>query len=80
MRLLKAVVDKNSDDLIEIWGGHQIPAVYQFIASKISGIKPDKIKFNIMTTGGSFGRRAVADSDVVAESVVIAKAIDHKAR
>lgn len=79
MEPLNAVVHKNSDGVIEIWGGHQIPDVYQFIASKISGMKPDKIKMNVMTTGGSFGRRAVADGDVVAEAVMIAKAIDYKA-
>ena len=49
MKLLNAVVHKNSDDLIEIWGDHQIPSIYQLFASKISGIKPDKIKMIVMT-------------------------------
>ncbi|MEM7749053.1 MAG: xanthine dehydrogenase family protein molybdopterin-binding subunit [Pseudomonadota bacterium] len=79
MEPLNAVVHKNESGMVEIWGGHQIPDVYQFIASKITGLKPDKIKMNVMTTGGSFGRRAVADGDVVAEAVMIAKAIGYKA-
>ncbi len=79
MEPLNAVVRKNDDGTIEIWGGHQIPDVYQFIASKLTGLKPDKVKMHVMTTGGSFGRRAVADGDVVAEAVMVAKAIDYRA-
>ena len=79
MEPLNAVARKNDDGTIEIWGGHQIPDVYQFIASRVAGLTPDKIKMHVMTTGGSFGRRAVADGDVVAEAVMVAKAIDYRA-
>jgi isoquinoline 1-oxidoreductase subunit beta len=74
---LNAVVQKNGD-VIEIWGGHQMPDLYQAVAAQVAGVAADKIKLHIMKTGGSFGRRAVADADVIAEAVAIAKALDWK--
>jgi isoquinoline 1-oxidoreductase beta subunit len=52
-----------------------MPDLYQFIASQIAGVTPDKVKLHVMRSGGGFGRRAVFDADVVAESVEVAKAI-----
>ncbi len=63
------------DGVVEIWAGHQMPDLYQFIASQIAGVTPDKVKLHVMRSGGGFGRRAVFDADVVAESVEVAKAI-----
>ena len=63
------------DGVVEIWAGHQMPDLYQFIASQVAGVTPDKVKLHVMRTGGGFGRRAVFDADVVAESVEVAKAI-----
>jgi len=74
---LNAVVRRDGD-IIEIWGGHQIPDLYQTIAARIAGTAPDKVRLHVMKTGGGFGRRAVADGDVVAEAVEIAKAIDFR--
>ncbi len=74
---LNAVAQKNGD-LIEIWGGHQMPDLYQYIASQVAGVTPDKIKLHVMKTGGGFGRRAVGDADVVVEAVAVAKALDWK--
>ncbi len=68
-------VAQMKDGVVEIWAGHQMPDLYQFIASQIAGVTPDKVKLNVMRTGGGFGRRAVFDADVVAESVEVAKAI-----
>ena len=63
------------DGVVEIWAGHQMPDLYQYIASQIAGVTPDKVKLHVMRSGGGFGRRAVFDADVVAESVEVAKAI-----
>lgn len=71
---LDAVVERKGDSL-EIWGGHQLPDFYQAIAAQIAGLTPDRVKMNVMPTGGGFGRRAVADGDVIAEATEIAKAI-----
>ncbi|MEO1066491.1 MAG: xanthine dehydrogenase family protein molybdopterin-binding subunit [Pseudomonadota bacterium] len=76
---LNAVARMNDDGTLEVWGGHQIPDLYQFISSQIAGITPDKVVLHVMKTGGGFGRRAVADGDVVAEAVSVAKAIGFKA-
>jgi isoquinoline 1-oxidoreductase subunit beta len=69
-------VARMQDGVVEIWGGHQMPDLYQFVASQIAGVTPDKIKLHVMRSGGGFGRRAVFDADVVAESVEVAKALN----
>lgn len=76
---LNAVAHLNSDGVLEVWGGHQFPDVYHTTAARIAGIPPEKVKLHVMKTGGSFGRRAVFDSDVIAEAVSVAKAIGFKA-
>jgi isoquinoline 1-oxidoreductase beta subunit len=75
---LNAVVRKDGE-MLEIWGGHQMPDLYQFIASKIAGTTPDKVRLHVLKTGGGFGRRAVIDGDVIAEAVETAKAINFRA-
>ncbi|WP_159949406.1 xanthine dehydrogenase family protein molybdopterin-binding subunit [Rhizobium sp. 18065] len=79
MEPLNAVARMNEDGTLEIWGGHQFPDVYQGLAGQIVGITPDKVKLWVMKTGGSFGRRAVFDGDIVVEAVYVAKAIGYKA-
>jgi isoquinoline 1-oxidoreductase beta subunit len=79
MEPLNAVARRNEDGTLEIWGGHQFPDVYQMLAGQIVGIAPDKVHLHVMKTGGSFGRRAVFDGDVVVEAVYIAKAIGYRA-
>jgi isoquinoline 1-oxidoreductase beta subunit len=63
------------DGVVEIWGGHQMPDLYQYIASQIASVTPDKVKLHVMRSGGGFGRRAVFDADVIAEAVEVAKAL-----
>ena len=53
-----------------------MPDLYQFVASQIAGVTPDKVKLHVMRTGGGFGRRAVADADVIVEAVETAKALN----
>jgi isoquinoline 1-oxidoreductase beta subunit len=74
---LNAVVQKLGET-IEVWGGHQMPDLYQFVVSQIAGVTPDKVRLHVMKTGGGFGRRAVFDADVIAEAASVAKALDWK--
>ncbi len=76
---LNAVVRRNGDGTLDIWGGHQMPDIYQGTAAAVAGIAPDKLKMHVMKTGGSFGRRAVIDADVIVEAVSVAKAIGFRA-
>jgi isoquinoline 1-oxidoreductase beta subunit len=69
-------VAQMKDGMLEVWGGHQMPDLYQFVAAQIAGITPDKVRLHVMRTGGGFGRRAVVDADVIAEAVEVAKALN----
>jgi isoquinoline 1-oxidoreductase beta subunit len=60
---------------VEVWGGHQIPDLYQAIAARVAGVTPDRVTMHVIKTGGGFGRRAVADGDVIAEAVAVSKAV-----
>ncbi|MEC9267203.1 MAG: xanthine dehydrogenase family protein molybdopterin-binding subunit [Pseudomonadota bacterium] len=79
MEPLNAVARMNEDGTLEIWGGHQLPDLYQYLSAVTADIDPQKVRLHIMKSGGGFGRRAVADGDVVVESVAIAKAIGWQA-
>jgi len=68
-------VARIADGRAEVWGGHQMPDIYQAIAAQIAGVTPDKVTMHVMKTGGGFGRRAVVDGDVVSEAVAVSKAI-----
>ncbi|WP_035691060.1 xanthine dehydrogenase family protein molybdopterin-binding subunit [Azospirillum halopraeferens] len=72
-------VARRDGDVVEVWGGHQIPDLYQALAARAAGVTPDKVRLHVMMTGGGFGRRAVADGDVVVEAVECARAIDWQA-
>jgi isoquinoline 1-oxidoreductase subunit beta len=72
---LNAIALIGVDGTVEVWGGHQVPDLYQAIAAEVGGTTPDKVKLHVMKTGGSFGRRAVSDGDLVVEAVSVAKAL-----
>ena len=76
---INAAVRMNADGTLEVWGGHQMPDVYQAVAAKVAGITPDKVILRVMKTGGGFGRRASLDSDIIVEAVATAKAMGWKA-
>lgn len=63
---------------VDVWGGHQMPDIYQAIAANTAGVTPDKVTLHTMKTGGGFGRRAVIDGDVIAEAVAVSKAVGGK--
>ena len=75
---MDAVAQKNGD-VLEIWGGHQMPDLYQAVSAQIAGVKPENVTLHVMKTGGGFGRRAVTDADIITEAVETAKAIGWKA-
>jgi isoquinoline 1-oxidoreductase beta subunit len=72
---LNAVARIGEDGTVEVWGGHQIPDLYQAVAAQVAETTPDKVKLHVMKTGGSFGRRAVSDADLIVEAVATAKAL-----
>jgi isoquinoline 1-oxidoreductase subunit beta len=76
---INAAARMNPDGTLEVWGGHQMPDLYQTVAAKVAGITRDKVILRVMKTGGGFGRRASVDSDVIVEAVAAAKAIGWKA-
>lgn len=76
---LNAVVRRNADGTLEVWGGHQMPDIYQGAAAQIAGVTPDKVTMHVMKTGGGFGRRAVIDADVIVEAVSVARAMNWSA-
>ncbi len=75
---MNAVAWRHEDGL-EVWGGHQMPDLYQAVAAQIAELPLEKVKLHVMMSGGSFGRRATPDADVIAEAVGVAKAIGWKA-
>ncbi|MGE5731783.1 MAG: xanthine dehydrogenase family protein molybdopterin-binding subunit [Gemmatimonas sp.] len=78
MEPMNCIVALKADEC-EIWTGSQFQTFDQQKAAEITGLKPEQVKINTLFAGGSFGRRAVPDSDYIAEAVTIAKAIDGRA-
>ncbi|MBK8175308.1 MAG: xanthine dehydrogenase family protein molybdopterin-binding subunit [Rhodospirillales bacterium] len=74
-----AAVVARSGDMLDVWGGHQMPDLYQAVAARIAGVPVDHVRLRVMKTGGGFGRRAVPDADVIVEAVETAKAIGFRA-
>jgi isoquinoline 1-oxidoreductase subunit beta len=62
----------------EIWAGCQFQTIDQVNAAMATGLKPDQVFINTLAAGGTFGRRANAESDYIAEVASIAKAVDGK--
>jgi len=77
MEPLTAVV-RLSPDKCEIWAGCQFQTIDQLNAATAVGLKPDQVFINTLAAGGTFGRRANAESDYIAEAASIAKAVGGK--
>jgi isoquinoline 1-oxidoreductase beta subunit len=73
MEPMNAVV-KFDGSQVQIWTGSQLQTVDQMVAGGIFGVTPDKVAVETLYAGGSFGRRAVPNSDYVAEAAMVAKA------
>jgi isoquinoline 1-oxidoreductase beta subunit len=62
-----------------IHSGSQMPTVDQAVAATILGLDPKAVTVNVYIAGGSFGRRATPDGDLLSEAAQIAKALNGKA-
>lgn len=62
------------DGKVDIWTGAQFPTVDHAVSSAILGIDQSNIQIHTLWAGGSFGRRAIYDSHIVAEAAELAKA------
>jgi len=79
MEPINAAARMNPDGTLEVWGGHQMPDLYQAVAAEVASITPDKVILRVMKTGGGFGRRASPDADIIVEAVATARAFGWKA-
>jgi isoquinoline 1-oxidoreductase beta subunit len=60
-------------DRCDVWVPTQGQTVAQLVASKVSGLPPDKVHIHTTYLGGGFGRRAAPD--FVVEAVIASKAV-----
>lgn len=73
METLDCVIEL-TDQGAEVWTGSQIPTGDQHTVATILELKPEQVKIHTQLAGGSFGRRATSDSDMVSEAAMIVKA------
>ena len=64
-----------TDNGVDIWVGSQFQTVEQNVVSALLGLKPEQVAIHTTWAGGSFGRRANAKADYVAEAAMVAKAL-----
>lgn len=74
MEPLNCVV-KTDGAAAEIWTGSQLQTIDHATACAVLNLKPEAVQIHTLWAGGSFGRRAIADSHFVAEACSIAKAM-----
>ncbi|MGD1876011.1 MAG: molybdopterin cofactor-binding domain-containing protein [Kiloniellaceae bacterium] len=67
------------DDTCDIWAGAQIQTIDQAAAAAILGLEPQQVRIHTQLAGGSFGRRATPQADMVSAAVSVAQAIDGRA-
>ncbi len=79
MEPMDCIAEIKPDGGCEIWTGSQLQSVDQFVVAAILGIEPADVTINTQWAGGSFGRRAVPDSDYIADAVMTAQAIGGRA-
>lgn len=77
METLNCVIEVTKNRC-EIWSGSQMPTVDQRTAASILGLKPENVQVHTLFAGGSFGRRATANADLVAEAAQVALAAKKK--
>ena len=76
MEPLNCVVEFKPGTSCLITSGSQMPTVDQAVAAGILGLKPEQVKIDTRLAGGSFGRRATPDGDLLAEAAQIAKHVN----
>lgn len=79
MEPLNCVVEYKPGESATIHSGSQMPTGDQAAAAMVLGLEPAKVNIVTMLAGGSFGRRATPDADLVSEAAQVAKALNGKA-
>jgi isoquinoline 1-oxidoreductase beta subunit len=79
MEPLNCVVEFKPGESATIHSGSQMPTGDQMAAAAVLGLQPAQVNIVTMLAGGSFGRRATPDADLVSEAAQIAKAVNGKA-
>ena len=79
MEPLNCTITYKPGESCTIHSGSQMPTGDQAAACAVLGLTPEQVVVTTMLAGGSFGRRATPDADLVSEAAQIAKAIDGKA-
>jgi isoquinoline 1-oxidoreductase subunit beta len=79
MEPLNATIEKTSDGGYLIHAGSQFQTIEQAVTAAILGTTPDKVRIKTLWAGGSFGRRATASADYIAEAAAILKATGERA-
>ena len=62
------------DGKLKLWTSTQVPSIAVEIAAKVAGVEHGDVSLDVMLLGGGFGRRL--ETDMVAQAVAIAKALD----
>lgn len=78
MEPLNCIVELSANRC-EIWSGSQMQTIDQLVAARTLGLRPEQVEIRTMLAGGSFGRRAARNADVVGEAVAIAKMLGGRA-
>jgi isoquinoline 1-oxidoreductase subunit beta len=79
MEPLNCVIEYTPGTSATIHSGSQMPTGDQAAARAVLGLKPEQVTIVTMLAGGSFGRRATPDADLVSEAAQVAKALNGKA-
>jgi isoquinoline 1-oxidoreductase beta subunit len=79
MEPLNCTVEFKPGESCVVHSGSQMPTVDQAVTAAILGLDPTKVNIVTHLAGGSFGRRATPDADLISEAAQIAKALNGKA-
>lgn len=60
---------------VEVWAGTQTQSWTTHTVAETLGIEPEKVRLNMMTMGGSFGRRTAFVQNYVRDAVLSSKAV-----
>jgi isoquinoline 1-oxidoreductase beta subunit len=71
MEPLDAVVRLGADGC-DVWTGSQVPTIDKLAVTRV--VFPRRVRLHTMLAGGSFGRRATPNGEIVAEAAAVAKA------
>lgn len=79
MEPMNATIEFNPGVSCVIHSGSQMPTVDQGVAAAVLGLKPQQVSIITHMAGGSFGRKATPDGDLIMETAQIAKHLNGSA-